>query len=59
MEAAVKANVKIVSMWVRRGGLALKGAAFNNLNPAERARGVEIIKKSIEDAVNLNCAHFR
>ncbi len=53
-DAAAKARVSIASMWVS-DGLALKGAALNNPDPAARARGVEIIKKAIEYATYLNC----
>ena len=53
-EAAEKARVTIASLWVS-DGLALKGAALNNPDPAARARGVEIIKQAIEYATWLNC----
>jgi L-ribulose-5-phosphate 3-epimerase len=53
-DEAAKAHVTIASMWVS-DGLALKGAALNDPDPAARARGVEVIKKAIEYATYLNC----
>ena len=53
-DAAAKANMMIASMWVS-DGLALKGMALNDPDPAARARGVEVIKKAIGYATHLNC----
>jgi len=53
-DAAAKANVMIASIWVS-DGLALKGCALNDPDPAARARGVEIIRIAAERAGYLNC----
>ena len=53
-DAAAKARVTLASMWVS-DGLALKGMALNDPDPAARARGVEVIKRAVEYATYLNC----